>query len=289
MEEQDRLRRFLFENSGIRGEWVKLGPSWQHAKRSQQAPAHVLPLLGQALAAAVMVSATVKFRGSVILQAQGHGALKTLVAQSSERREIRGLLRCRRDVPVGTLAEMFGDGTMVLTIESEHAAPYQGIVPLAGRDVGEALETYFNQSEQLRTMIRLHADEDYAAGLLLQQLPDVNGDADAFERIAMLANTVTAGELSALDCEPLLYRLFNQERVRLFDAETVTYRCHCSQAKIEKVLTSMARSELESIVAEQGEIGIDCEFCGHRYRFGRTDLDRLFAARADSGYAEKPH
>ena len=109
MKEQDKLRRFLFENIGIRGEWIKLEQSWQEARQYQHGPEHVMRQLGQALAAVAMLSATVKFKGSIILQAQGNGALKTLVAQSTEQRKIRGLIRSQEEVPSGSLTEMFGE------------------------------------------------------------------------------------------------------------------------------------------------------------------------------------
>lgn len=132
MIEQDFLRRFLFEELGVRGEWVKLGASWQAAKQHQRGPQIVQQQLGQALAAVVMLSATIKFKGSMILQAQGDGNFKTLVAQSTHDRKIRGLIRSSENVPVGSLTKMFGRGRLVLTIESENAEPYQGIVHCKG-------------------------------------------------------------------------------------------------------------------------------------------------------------
>lgn len=289
MKEQDKLRRFLFENMGVRGEWIKLEQSWQGARQYQHGPEHVVHQLGQALAAVAMLSATVKFKGSIILQAQGNGALKTLVAQSTEQRKIRGLVRSQEEVPSGSLAAMFGEGYMVLTIESDNAEPYQGIVPLTGRDIAEALETYFNQSEQLNTRLWLCADDEGAAGLLLQELPGEKYDKEGFERVAMLADTLTERELLELDCEALLYRLFNQEKVRLFDAEPVAFQCNCSRDKIEATLKTMGRGELEAILAEQGEIRVDCEFCGRHYRFDRIDLEQLFSTLQDSGLSGTQH
>ena len=289
MKEQDKLHRFLFENMGIRGEWIKLEQSWQGARQYQQGPEHVMRQLGQALAAVAMLSATVKFKGSIILQAQGNGALKTLVAQSTEQRKIRGLIRSQEEVPSGSLAAMFGEGYMVLTIESENAEPYQGIVPLAGRDIADALETYFNQSEQLNTRIWLCADDEGAAGLLLKELPGEKYDKEGWERIAMLADTLTDRELLELDCEALLFRLFNQEKVRLFDAEPVEFQCNCSRDKIEATLKPMGRGELEAILAEQGEIRVDCEFCGRHYRFDQIDLEQIFSTFQDPGLSGSQH
>ncbi|MGR9036161.1 MAG: Hsp33 family molecular chaperone HslO, partial [Gammaproteobacteria bacterium] len=171
MQDQDVLRRFIFEELGVRGEWVRLENSWQAAKRYQKGSPVVEQQLGQALAAVAMLSATIKFNGSMILQAQGDGPFRTLVAQSTQDRKIRGLVRSLETVEAGPLESMFGKGRLVLTINSGNSEPYQGIVPLQGKDLAAALETYFMQSEQLKTRLWLFADDRRAAGLMIQELP----------------------------------------------------------------------------------------------------------------------
>lgn len=275
MTEQDFLRRFLFEELGVRGEWVNLTASWQAAKQHQQGSEVVQQLLGQALVAVVMLSAIIKFKGSMILQAQGNGNVKTLVAQATDERKIRGLVRSTGDVKAGSLESMFGEGRLVLTVDVGGAQPYQGIVPLQGRDLAAALETYFVQSEQLNTRLWLFADEHQAAGLLLQELPAQNGDKADWQRIEMLANTVTEHELLTLDCETVLYRLFHEEKVRLFDAEPVVFECVCSRQRIERTLRAMGVKELESILQERDNIEVNCEFCSKRYTFDKVDITAL--------------
>jgi len=278
MIEQDLLRRFLFEELGVRGEWVNLTASWQAAKQHQQGSAVEQQLLGQALVAVVMLSATIKFKGSMILQAQGDGDITTLVAQSSDERKIRGLVRSHGEVTAGSLESMFGQGRLVLTVDSGKAQPYQGVVPLQGANLAEALESYFVQSEQLNTRLWLFANDHVAAGLLLQELPAHDGDKADWQRIAMLANTITEQELLTLDCETLLYRLFHEEEVRLFDAESVEFECTCSRPKIERTLRAMGREELESILEERGGIEVICEFCSEHYHFDNIDVDTLLLA-----------
>jgi len=212
MIEQDLLRRFLFEDLGVRGTWVKLTTSWQAAKQHQLGPENAQLQLGQALAAVVMLSATIKFNGSMILQAQGDGDIKTLVAQSTHDRKIRGLIRSNDQATTGSLETLFGQGRLVLTIEPDNAQPYQGVVPLQGKNLAAALQTYFEQSEQLNTRLWLFADETRAAGLLIQELPAQNSDKADWERIEILANTVTEREVLELDCENLLYKLFNKNK-----------------------------------------------------------------------------
>jgi molecular chaperone Hsp33 len=289
MIEQDVLRRFLFEDLGVRGEWVKLTTSWQASKQHQQGPQEAQQQLGQALAAVVMLSATIKFKGSMILQAQGDGDLRTLVAQSTHDRKIRGLIRSNDQVSTGSLETLFGQGRLVLTIEPECAQPYQGIVPLQGRNLAAALQTYFEQSEQLKTRLWLFANETHAAGLLLQELPSQGSNKADWERIEILADTVTEQELLELDCEHLLYRLFNEEEVRLFDAEPVEFQCSCSRPVIERTLRALGSGELDDILKEHGTIQVVCEFCSEHYLFDRIDVETLLAQESVANQSKTQH
>jgi molecular chaperone Hsp33 len=289
MTEQDLLRRFLFEDLGVRGEWIKLATSWQAAKQHQKGPQNAQLQLGQALAAVVLLSATIKFNGSMILQAQGDGDFRTLVAQSTHDRKIRGLIRSNDHVPVGSLENMFGKGQLVLTIESDNAQPYQGVVPLAGENLAAALQTYFEQSEQLKTRLWLFANETHVAGLLIQELPAQNSYKADWERIEILADTVTEQELLELNCEHMLYKLFNEEKVRLFDAEPVEFQCSCSRPKIERTLRAMGREELEDILQEHGAIQVSCEFCSEQYLFDRIDVETLLIQESVANQSKTQH
>jgi len=270
---------FLFEELGIRGEWVKLTQSWQQAKSHQQGDEAIQQQLGQALVAAVMLSATIKFKGSMILQTQGDGHIQTLVAQSTEDKKIRGLVRARENAPPNAQDNLFGQGQLVLTITSDNNQPYQGIVPLQTSDLAASLEMYFSQSEQLKTRLWLFANETDAVGLFIQELPEQERasvyDHDAWDRIEILANTITSKEILDLDAEDLLHRLFHEEQVRLFDAEPVEFYCRCSRQLIEKTLRAMGRAELEDILQEQGAIEVDCEFCGKHYSFDQVDVEAI--------------
>jgi len=279
MKEQDCLRRFLFEKLGVRGEWVRLNKSWQESKQNQQLDNVVQEQLGQMLAASVLLSATIKFEGSMILQAQGDGALRALVAQSTHDRKVRGLARSNGHVEPGLLSEMMGEGRLVITVEPETGKPYQGVVALDGQDLAEVIGGYFLQSEQLETRVWLFANESYAAGLFLQELPAQESYKADWERISILADTVTKEEMLSLDCEEMLYRLFNEEKVRLFPEESVKFECTCSRQKVEKALFSMGRVELESILQERNTIEVDCEFCGGQQIFDKVDVETILATK----------
>jgi len=278
MNDDDSLLRFIFEGLGVRGELVHLDASWQSVLEHHAYPAAVRDQLGQALAAAVLLSATVKFQGALILQAQGEGPLHTLVAQATHRRTLRGLARWRGEAPQGgSLAELYGPGRLVLTLQNEGAEPYQGIVGLEGSKLADALQIYFNQSEQLATRLWLAADGNRATGLFLQELPGQREAGDGWNRLCVLADTVTERELLRLPGEELLYRLFNEEEVRLFDPEAVSFRCNCSRERIEAMLRGMGKEELEASIREQGGMDVGCEFCNRRYRFDAVDLRVLLA------------
>jgi len=275
--EHDSFRRFLFEEAGVRGELVRLDASWQAVLERHPYPDSVLVQLGQALAAAVLLSATIKLKGSLILQAQGAGPLHTLVAQATERRTIRGLARWKEAPPASAdLAAVFGAGHLALTIQNEGSEPYQGIVGLEGRNLAEAIQNYFLRSEQLATRIWLAADAERAVGLFIQEMPAQHGEQQDWERLALLADTVTSRELLWLPAEKLLYRLFHEERVRMFEPETVSFQCNCSRERIGTVLRSLGRQEIAGLIRQSGRVEVGCEFCNHRYRFDSIDVESLF-------------
>ena len=290
MKDQDTLRRFVFDKLGIRGEWVRLETSWKQAKLRHRYPQWVQQQLGQMLAATTLLSATIKFNGSLILQVQGEGALQTMVAQCTHNREVRGWAKYQAfENRPEILEQLCTNGRLVLTVKSEHAEPYQGIVALQGNNFAEAIENYFKQSEQLLTRLWLFADETCATGLFIQELPDLPKNPLAWERIEMLANTVTKQEMLDLPCEDLLYRLFNEEQVRLFDPESCVFKCTCSEQKVEATLAAMGRAELQDILLEKQEISVNCEFCSQHYQFDPVDVERILSRQTVSFNSTTTH
>lgn len=277
MKQQDCLRRFLFEEHGVRGEWVRLERSWQEAKQHQVLVNQVVESqLGQVLAATVLLSATIKFKGAMIMQIQGNGQVTALVAQVTNERKVRCLARSEKTVTDTALQKMMGEGSrLVLTVESDKAEPYQGIVGVAEDDLAGVLKTYFAQSEQLDTRLWLFANATHATGLFIQELPSEKHDREDWRRIEMLADTVTAEEMLTLDCEELLHRLFHEEKVRLYEPEPVGFQCNCSRQKIGGTLLALGQSELDGILKERDRIEVDCQFCGAQYHFDRIDVQNL--------------
>ncbi|MES9963446.1 MAG: Hsp33 family molecular chaperone HslO, partial [Candidatus Sedimenticola sp. 20ELBAFRAG] len=252
-------------------------------------PENVRNQLGQAMATSLLLSATIKFEGSLILQVQSQGPLTTLVAQATHQRTVRGLARWQGDVPDGGLADTYGPGQMVLTIDNIGKERYQGIVGMEGETLAHTLEAYFEKSEQLATRLWLAADGERAAGLFIQEMPGEKKHEDDWQRIAMLADTVTPDEMLTLTPEELLHRLFNEEQVRLFDPEPVAFRCGCSKERIATTLRAMGYADVTEILDSHGKIQADCDFCNRQYNFDKVDVEQIFAQDVDIATPKTSH
>lgn len=278
MASRDQFQRFIFEDSQVRGAWVQLGESFREIGSQAPYPDSIRGLLGEALVASVLMSSTLKFEGTLSLQAQGEGPLRTLMAECSHDRYIRGLARFdEHAVSEENFHDLLGEGRMAITITPNKGNRYQGVVPREEASLAGCLEEYFERSEQISTSLILFADENGAAGLLLQRLPGTTEqDNDLWDRVNHLARTVNASELLELDSETVLHRLFHEETVRLFEPEAVAFRCSCSRERTLGALEAIGQDECYSILEEQGQIDMDCQFCHAHYRFDRNDIDHLF-------------
>ncbi|MFT6625182.1 MAG: molecular chaperone Hsp33 [Cycloclasticus sp.] len=274
--DNDQLQRFLFENIGVRGEIVKLNSAWQTALANHTYPTVVAEQLGQALAASLLLSATLKFEGALILQIQGDGPISLLTVQATDQQIVKGLAHWSGDIPAGDLASLYGEGRLVITIKPAKKKPYQGIVSLQGSSLAESIESYFRQSEQLKTRLWFAVNEDQAVGLLLQELPAHQGKQVDWQRLELLADTISDSELLNLPTEVIIHRLFHQETVRLYDPQAVAFRCDCSKEKVESSLLIVGQEELLSLLQEKGAVDIDCDFCNRHYHFNAADIDQLF-------------
>ena len=272
----DTFERFYFEELGIRGELVRLESAWASARGDTTYPDIVESQLGQALAAVLLLSGTIKFQGSLILQIQGGKPITTLVAQATHLRTVRGLAHWQ-GLPEGQLLpELFGESRLVMTIQNEGHEPYQGIVALDGSSLSQALESYFSLSEQLPTRLWLFADSQRAGGLFMQTLPGHETEQEDWSRVCHLASTVTKNELLNLPSHELLLRLFHEERVRLLDPEPISFGCSCSRTRIEAVILAMGEEETTELIEKEGLISVSCDFCNRHYRFDRVDIAAIF-------------
>jgi molecular chaperone Hsp33 len=276
----DALRRFMFEDFPVRGEVVRLEESWQAVLERQSYPPAVRDLLGEAMAASVLLASTLKFDGLLTLQIQGEGDLHLLVVQCASDLSVRGLAKWKGTDPRGSLAELTGGGRLAITIErGTERERYQGIVLADTETLAACLEAYFRQSEQLPTRLWLAADINGAAGMLLQQLPPAAAtpDADGWRRAGMLAETVSAEDLLSLEVHDLLRRLFHEEDLRLADRRAVAFRCSCNRQRVESALRLLGRGELTDLLSAEGQIEVRCEFCNQAYELDHVDVEKLLA------------
>jgi molecular chaperone Hsp33 len=277
----DQVRRFLFEDLDIRGALVQLGPAWRQMQAERGYGDTARNLLGELSAVAAIIGSTLKSPGRLTFHLRGHGPVRLLVVDCDEQLRLRGLAKAPQELVAGSIKELFGDGQLALTLDTNQARqPYQSIVPLDGNNVAAVFEHYLMQSEQTPSRLWLMADAAHACGLFLQKLPDADQrDADGWNRIQQLAATITPGEL-ALPADTLLTRVFPEEDIRLFQPRPVAYHCPRDEEKVLEMLRSLGRPELEATLAEQGEIVINDDICNQEYRYGPDVLEVLFPPAA---------
>jgi molecular chaperone Hsp33 len=276
----DTLHRFLFEHLPIRGEIVRLDNVWQSVVDRHDYPPVLKSMMGELCAAAVLLAATLKLQGSMVLQIHGKGAVKLLVVECTGDLELRATAKWEGDLAQGTLQDLVGDGRFVITLDPKDGnQAYQGIVALEGDTIAEILQNYMTRSEQLETRLWLAADGNVAAGMLLQKLPEQREtmDADAWGRATQIADTLKADELLTLNAKKLIHLLYHEEDIRLFDAQTIVFRCACSRENVARMLQMLGREEVESILAERNEIEVHCEFCNERYVFDAIDAEAVLS------------
>ncbi len=282
----DSLQRFIFELSHVRGELVHLDAAWRAVLERHDYPPALRTVLGELMAAATLLAAMLKLNGSLILQIQGKGPVSLLVVECDGELNVRATAKWEGELEGLNFAQMVGDGRFVITLDPRDSGQtYQSIVALDSDSVAGVLQHYMQRSEQLETRLWLAADDQGAAGLLLQKMPHEGGlgatveqDDDMWQRVTMLTDTVTNAELLALPAEELLRRLYNEEVVRLFDAKHVAFRCSCSRDKVGRMLKMLGPDEVHAVLAEQGAVEVNCEFCNQQYRFDAVDAEQVLAA-----------
>ncbi|MFM2402300.1 MAG: 33 kDa chaperonin [Pseudomonadota bacterium] len=319
----DELHKFLFEGLPVRGMLVRLDDSWRALLQRRRTPddggytlaTPVRRLLGEMAAAGVLLQANLKFNGAIVLQVHGDGPVKLAVVETQSDLSFRATATVQGTVveaPEADLAQLVnlqGQGRCAITLDPRDRQPgqqpYQGIVPLHGdrreklHRLSEVIEHYMLQSEQLDTRLILAADDERAAGLLIQRLPlagaanlagsaavardeDQIGLNEDYNRIATLAGSVTPQELLQLPVEQLLHRLFWEETVRVYEPQAPRFACRCSRERVAGMLRGLGPDDVASLLAEQGAAEVGCEFCGALYRFDPVDAAGLFTSPGDA-------
>ncbi|MBP1204245.1 molecular chaperone Hsp33 [Duganella sp. 1411] len=297
---QDVLQKFIFENAAVRGEFIDVSATWRDVlSRHTSYPAPVKKLLGQMVGAAALLSANLKFNGSIIMQIHGDGPVQLLVVECDADLRLRATAKLAEDALIAddaslpALLNVHGKGRFIITLDPADKVPgqqpYQGIVPLDGDDVATVIENYMLRSEQLDTKLWLAADDNVSRGLLLQKLPDHGGKAgvepltpeealETWNRAVILGSTLKEQELLETTVDVLMQRLFWEETIRVFDPLSPSFHCTCTREKVGNMLKMLGREEVDSVLAEQGHVGVNCDFCGQHYDYDKVDCAQLFAS-----------
>lgn len=282
----DASHRFIFDDADIRGEIVQLKTTLREVLAVHQYTTGVSQLLGEFLAAAVLLSGTLKYEGKLILQARSDGQIPLIMVECSNLQQVRAIVRGAEQATSADFGTLLSNGQLAITVEPKNGQRYQSIVPLGSDSLAHSLNDYFEQSEQLATQFWLNSDGENAAGMLLQQLPqhattEITLRDEQWRRACSLAATTTAEELLNLSPEQLLHRLYHEDPVRIFDPSEVMFHCTCSRERTLGALATIDPAELQDILLEQGKITMDCEFCKQQYQYNKDDISALHAPQKE--------
>ncbi|MCW8109054.1 Hsp33 family molecular chaperone HslO [Alteromonas ponticola] len=294
MSDFDQLNRFLIDRAHVRGQLVRLQDSLTDIVHSQEYPVQIQRLLSEMAAAASMLTATLKFEGEISLQIQGNGPVNYAVIHATHNQTMRGVARWDQSSPSlpDVLEALLRQAVLVITITPDKGERYQGVVALDKPTLAESMESYFAQSEQLPTKIMLMTDlrdpeHIKAAGMLLQVLPEdasqsVLASGNDFEHLVKLGETLSEEEMFCLPVSEILYRLYHQEEVELFAPQPVKFACTCSKVRTAQALRNVEKAELLNIIAEDGAVNMNCQYCHAEYSFDEIDIEAIHAGNFDS-------
>jgi molecular chaperone Hsp33 len=288
----DTLQRFIFEHAPIRGEVAHLDATWRAVLERHEYPTVLRAVLGELMAAGALLAATLKFEGSMILQLQGTGPVKLIVVECTSEQTLRATAKWNGMLSDdAALGDLLGDGRFVITLApGDGKKSYQGVVAIDPAGVAASLEHYMQRSEQLDTRLWLAANDDRAAGVLVQRLPGrEESDEDGWNRATRLAETLKREELLGLPAIELVHRLYHEEDIRLFEPRPVSFRCSCSSERVSSMLRMLGHAEVRSILEERESVEVTCEFCNRAYRYDSVDAEQLFAAAHPAPAAATRH
>ena len=274
--------RFILDQLPLRGVHVNLEQVWQHIVGQKNYPAPIARALGELVAAGALLAGNLKFGGTFILQVQGPGVLKLLVAEATSEQTCRGTARFDDSVEIAddaSLQDWMGEqGQFVLTLQPRQGEMWQGIVGLQGTSIAQMLANYLAQSEQLDSDLILAADDKQAVGMMVQRLAGQDMAREDWQYVESLLQTVSRDELLHTDANTLLYRLFHEQEVRVFEPENLEFACTCSHEKVGNMLLLLGGQEVGQILLEQGSVEIACDFCQQKYVFDEDDVKTLFGS-----------
>ncbi len=278
-DEYDTLQRFMFEHASIRGEIAHIDEVYKTILNQRPYPPMVQRLLGEALVSCLLLAGSIKFEGEITLQFIGDIRLPLILIQCDHQLTIRGFAKYQQEGNDIDYNEAFLQGRMALTINQyNQTKAYQSVVPISSLSMGENLMNYFAQSEQVASRVWLAVNNEMAAGILLQLMPDQDTKKreEFWEYAVQIGQTITEYELLTLDNPTILHRLYHETELRLYTARPVRFQCRCNEGKMKQVLTVLGEVEVKKLLQETGTVEVVCDFCRHRYTFDSIDVTLMF-------------
>ena len=275
----DLVLPFVFETIPVRGALVHLDSTWQRLQQDHEYPPAVATAVGEAAAATLLIAQSLKAHSTLTLQISGKGPMSMLVMQASSALEMRGLATVEQASGGQTFRDLVGDGHCAVTVDNEQSEqPYQGIVEITGETLADSLEVYYARSAQIPSHLSLVATADRCGGILLQQMPGSEpAELDDWQRLGLMAATLSDKDLTRGIDAGLVGRLFSEDDVRVFRGRPATFRCRCTRGRAANVLQLLGAEECHAACEEQGTVVVTCEYCGRRESFDRVDIAELFA------------
>ena len=282
---QDEIQRFLLEEAHIQGKVAYLNEAYQEIMAQREYPPIVQRLLGETLIACLLLAEQLKFEGSFSLQFEGDKRLPLILVQCTHQLHLRALAKFEPDLDEAAYADAFLHGQMVLTLQSQrHTQNYQSKLPIQSLSIADNLMSYFAQSEQIASFIWLATTPQQAGGFLIQLLPtteeNIQKREQFWEYALHIGQTITEDELFTLDNETLLYRLYHETPVRLFDKKTPKFQCRCTPERMHQVLRVLGKKECDDLLKTHKTVEAHCEFCNKTYPFDAIDVEMIFNSGA---------
>jgi len=276
------INRFLFKDLNVRGQHLSLNDAWQEMIQNRSYSPLVRQLFGELSALAIFLASGMKHQGKLTLQIQGDGVVSLLLVEVSSELKIRGMVRANGTIkPSDSLDKILGKGQIVATLynaQTDHS--FQSLVPRNSQGLVATFEDYFSQSEQLDSKLWVSSTKDNLSAMLIQKMPEADQyNTEGWHRVCTLAGTVTDKELSELDAERLLHRLFHEETLQLFEADWVSYECTQNKERFEKIIFDLGEQDARDLLNEQGEISIHNEICNEHLFFDEQDVNRIFTSK----------
>lgn len=278
--ELDHVQRFMFEHANIRGEIAHLDVTYKTILNQRPYPPAVRKLLGEALVSCLLLTSSIKFEGEISLQFTGDKRLPLLLVQCDHHLNLRGVAKFmpseQDDIDYNAA---FLKGSMQVNINQfNQTQTYQSVVPITSLSMAENLMQYFAQSEQIASRVWLAVNDEMAAGMLLQLMPDQNTQQreEFWEYAVHIGQTITEHELLTLDNPTILHRLYHETELRLYSARTVRFLCRCTEERMKQALVILGEADVKQLVQETGTVEVTCDFCNKKYNFDSIDITLLF-------------